>query len=257
MAYPMMKKMDILRNTILALMLLMAIPSLQAEQSIPDVAAEGSAWKFRVYLDDKEIGYHHFFLAEYGETRQLKSVASFEYKLMFVRLFHYEHENSEIWVGDCLQSINSRTDANGKVFQVDGHREAGEFRIAANEGQESLPECVMSFAYWNPTFLDQSTLINTQSGEFQQVIFSPPEFEELVVRGEVFPSWRYRLTAGNLNLNLWYSANREWLALESEVKGGRMLRYELEDPGLPQISNDRTNASTLNVLDATPAQRGL
>ena len=32
--------------------------------------------------------------------------------------------------------------------------------------------------------------------------------------------------AGALNLDLWYSTNNEWLALESEVQGGRILRYE-------------------------------
>jgi len=28
-------------------------------------------------------------------------------------------------------------------------------------------------------------------------------------------------------MQLWYTPEREWLALESTVKGGRLLRYEL------------------------------
>ena len=46
-------------------------------------------------------------------------------------------------------------------------------------------------------------------------------------RGEQRAAYRYRLAAGELRLDLWYSADREWLALESEVRGGRKLRYEL------------------------------
>ena len=85
----------------------------------------------------------------------------------------------------------------------------------------------MSFAYWNPAFLDQGQLLNTQNGEFLDVEISQPVAEPLTVRGEPQAAYRYRLEAGELQLDLWYSANRKWLALESEVRGGRKLRYEL------------------------------
>lgn len=229
--------MEIKRNRLLAvvafaglsLAILLSNRPLFAEPVANDELTGESAWKFRVYLDDREIGYHHFYLAESGDTRQLKSVASFEYSLMFVRLYHYEHENNEIWSGNCLQSIDSQTDSNGKPFRVNGRRAAGEFRVTANGGEESLPECVMSFAYWNPSFLEQSSLLNTQDGEFLEVEVSEPVLEQLEVGGAQLSSWRYHLAAGTLKLDLWYSTDREWLALESEVRGGRTLRYVRED----------------------------
>jgi hypothetical protein len=186
-----------------------------------------NAWRFRVFLDDREIGYHNFQVERSGETRRLHSEANFEYRLMFVRLFHYAHQNTETWVGDCLQSIESRTDSNGQPYRVDGRLEAGGFQVDSSAGEAALPECVMSFAYWNPAFLEQSRLLNTQDGEFLDVEISPPVAESLRVRGEEQPAWRYRLEAGELRLDLWYSTNSEWLALESEVRGGRKLRYEL------------------------------
>lgn len=198
-----------------------------AGQGVSERPASGSAWKFRVYLDEKEIGYHHFYLAETGDIRQLRSVASFEYRLMFIPMFNYEHENSEIWNGDCLQSINSSTDSNGEPFRVNGKRGDGEFRVSSNGGEESLPECVMSFAYWNPSFLEQPTLLNTQDGTFLPVSVSEPVPEELEINGEQVSAYRYNLEAGELSLDVWYSEAREWLALESEVRGGRKLRYVL------------------------------
>jgi hypothetical protein len=227
----------------LVIALFIATGPLSAGQAAGGDAGMGSSWKFRVYLDEKEIGYHHFYLVESGETRQLKSVASFEYSLMFVRLFHYEHENNEIWNGDCLQSIDSQTNANGESFQVNGRRTNGEFRVSANGGEESLPECVMSFAYWNPSFLEQSNLLNTQDGEFLDVEFSEPVFEELPVVGGQRPSYRYHLAAGDLKLDLWYSADRQWLALESEVRGGRKLRYVLDDQAQVQAGEYSLNTA--------------
>ena len=183
-------------------------------------------WLFRVFLDDKEIGYHHFYLDDRGDHSQLRTEANFEYRLLFVTLFRYEHENLETWSGDCLKSVRSRTDSNGDQYTVNGLRFEEGFKVMGSEGDADLPRCVMSFAYWNPAFLEQSRLLNTQDGRFLDVEISPPAREPLEVRGEVVPSLRYRLKAEDLQLNLWYSEEQEWLALESELDGGRMLRYE-------------------------------
>jgi len=51
--------------------------------------------------------------------------------------------------------------------------------------------------------------------------------EVLEVRGEQVPATRYRLLAKNLELDIWYSNDLEWIALESTVRDGRKLRYEL------------------------------
>ena len=214
---------------ILALMLALAAwtPVHAVESSFTESGAPADAWRFRVYLDEREIGYHNFYLEESGDTRELLSEANFEYRLVFVKLFHYEHQNRETWSGNCLQSVASRTDSNGEPYRVDGRLEPGSFRVEGSAGEAELPECVMSFAYWNPAFLEQGQLLNTQNGEFLDVEISPPVEEPLTVRGEQQPSYRYRLEAGELRLDLWYSENNEWLALESEVRGGRKLRYEL------------------------------
>lgn len=196
-------------------------------QGQPAAAEADDAWRFRVYLDDREIGYHHFYLDREGDTRQLRSVAEFEYKLLFVKLYDYEHENLETWSGDCLYRIKSRTDANGTPYAVEGERAPGGFRVDGSAGEQTLPDCVMSFAYWNPAFLRQDRLLNTQNGEFLEVEVSEPVTEALNVRGQSRPALRYRVEAGDLSLDLWYSTDNEWLALESDVGGGRTLRYEL------------------------------
>jgi len=221
-------RLKVLRVVALALALASFAVSGSGEPPGKNPQADGGGeWRFRVFLDDREIGYHDFYLTGSDDIRHLRSVANFEYKLLFVRVYHYEHENVETWSGDCLQRIESRTDANGKPYEVEGWRENGAFRVEASAGEATLPGCVMSFAYWNPDFLEQPRLLNTQNGEYVPVEVSDPVPDTLEVRGELRPSYRYRLAAGPLKLNIWYSADRQWLALESEVSGGRMLRYEL------------------------------
>ncbi len=185
------------------------------------------AWRFRVYLDDKEIGFHEFRVQEQGGVRRLETEANFEYKLLFLTLYEYEHENTEIWKGDCLAEIQARTDANGDPYEIKGALAEDTFVLESSEGSAELPGCVMSFAYWNPAFLEQERLLNSQNGEFVDVEVGAPERVDLEVRGTVRPALRYRIEAENLGIELYYSENQEWLALEADAAGGRKLRYEL------------------------------
>ena len=45
----------------------------------------------------------------------------------------------------------------------------GSFTVVTGEQPAYLPECVMSFAYWNPDFLEQPRLLNPQTGEYVAV----------------------------------------------------------------------------------------
>jgi hypothetical protein len=93
--------------------------------------------------------------------------------------------------------------------------------------QELLPDCVMSFAYWNPEFLQQKRLLNPQTGEFLDVDIEAMGTEDLEVRGEKIAAERYRITGRDIDIMVWYSENNEWLSLQSVVKNGRIIRYEL------------------------------
>jgi hypothetical protein len=192
--------------------------------------AEDSASKtlmFDVFLDGKRIGYHRFEIDGSRNNAAVRSEASFDVKFLFVTAFTYRHSARENWAGGCLEEIEARTDSNGKELNVVGERTGDAFVIDTGEDEARLPECVMSFAYWNPGFLEQPRLLNPQTGEYVDV-----EVQELgkdIVRldGRAIPARSVRLTARQMDITLWYSENAEWLALESVAKGGRILRYEL------------------------------
>jgi hypothetical protein len=192
--------------------------------------AEDSSRKtlmFDVFLDGKKIGYHRFEIDGSRSNTAVRSEANFDVKFLFVTAFSYRHNARENWAGGCLEEIEARTDSNGKELNVVGERTGDAFVIATGEDEAWLPECVMSFAYWNPGFLEQPRLLNPQTGEYLDV-----EVEELgedIVRldGREIPARSVRLTARQMDITLWYSENAEWLALESVAKGGRILRYEL------------------------------
>ena len=202
--------------------LLVFSAALRAETSPSD-----KSWDFSVLLDGSEIGYHRFELTENDGQKRLTSEAKFDVRFLFINAFRYRHTNTEVWADGCLERLEANTRANGKELVVSGLRADDGFVVDDGEARSALGNCVMTFAYWNPEFLQQPRLLNPQSGEYLDVEVERVGQEPIVVRGEEVAASVYRLTARQMELKLWYSENDEWLALESVAKGGRILRYEL------------------------------
>ena len=184
------------------LLLLAATPAL----------AEPLAWNFRVFLDEREIGHHPFTLRTDGGSRELRSEARFQVRVLGLTVYRYAHDAMERWRGECLQALDSTTDDNGDREKVDWRGEPG--------------GCALSFAYWNPKILQGGALLNAQTGRFEPVTVTSQGEETIEVRGRPTLSRRYRLAGGNLAIDVWY-AGAQWVALESAAKGGRRLRYRL------------------------------
>ncbi len=190
-------------------------------------AAAVESWDFDVYLNDKRVGKHYYELIEEDGVQRVRSEAKFKYTILFIPAYRYEHTNSERWADNCLVRFDAKTNANGERIKVSGEQTESRFTVDNGETPIDLPECVMSFAYWNPEFLQEQRLLNPQTGEYVDVSVEQVAEEVLQVRGQPVPAKRYKLTAYEVDLTLWYSQDNEWLALESVAEGGHIIRYEL------------------------------
>jgi hypothetical protein len=173
------------------------------------VGADTREWRFDVSLDGRPIGEHRYVLREHADSRELTSEASFRVRVLFFEAYRYDHRAQESWRGDCVEKLESRTDTNGEQTRVD----AGPF-----DG------CVQTFAYWNPSILEARRLLNPQTGE--HVAVQVRDLGSELLAGQ--PVQRYRLTGSGatpLEIDLWYTPSREWVALESRTPEGRRLRY--------------------------------
>ena len=94
-----------------------------------------------------------------GDTRELQSTAHFAAKVLFFTAYHYDHQATEDWRGDCLSRLDSRSDDDGKMLAVHARH--------------------------------------------------------------------YHLQGPKLDIDLWYSLQGDWLAVESAAEKGRRVRYLL------------------------------
>ena len=206
---------------------------------MPSLAlATSEEWHFEVLLDDKPIGNHIFQLKQQGDTHLLNSQAEFDVKFLFFSAYNYSHKSEETWEKNCLNSITSSTDDNGKLYTVRGMRQDDEFLVETQNERSTLPACPMSFAYWNPQILDESWLLNSQTGEYVPVRVRNLGEAPFETQGKMVRADRYQIEAKDMHIELWYSKQGRWLALESATDRGGTIRYRLTDT--PSIAKQQT-----------------
>jgi hypothetical protein len=184
---------------------------------------------FAVSLDDKPIGMHRFRIADDGATRVVESEASFDVRILRVPVYRYRHRNTETWQNGCLKRIDSETDANGTPYAVDLSKTAAGYKLATpTEARSYEADCLMSFAYWDQRFLQQKQLLNTQTGELVAVDIQPlgESLREVANRTLSVEGFRILAESRDINIQVFYdSRDGRWVALESVLEGGRVLRY--------------------------------
>lgn len=211
-------------NTVRALILLAALLATAAQ-------AQEQVWDFEVRLDGKPIGSHRFTLRQQGEEQVLSTRADFEVRFLGLVVYRYQHEATERWRGDCLHRMEASTQDDGKPSRVVARAEAEGLRVEV-QGKPPAPSisgCVMSFAYWHPALRARapSQLLNSQNGRLETVQLTRLPDAGVEVRGATQSAQRWRLSGVDSPIELSYSPSGDWLALDSQVRGGRMLQYRL------------------------------
>ena len=194
-------------------------------------AAEPSAtrvYAFRALLDGKPIGEHRFTVETDGSTRLVSSEADFKVTLLGFTAYRYHHHAQEQWAGDCLVSLTSSTDDDGKAANVRLAKVGEVDEITTGTGQGSVPGCLMTYAYWNPAMRSQTRLLNPQTGKVDVVKVERVGSGRIAVHGVDVDAVDWRVTGGDSPVDVWVTSSGEWVGLDSMVsKGKRKLSYRL------------------------------
>ena len=194
-----------------------------------DAPAAGTrTYAFKAFLDGKPIGEHRFTVVADGGARRVTSEADFTVKVLGFTAYRYRHHAEERWAGDCLASLRSTTDDDGKPARVSLARTDDANEIVTDSGRRTEPGCLMSYAYWNPALREQRRLLDPQTGKVNAVRVERAGSGSVVVGGRDVAATDWRITGGESPIDVWISDGGDWVGLDSRVANGRhALRYRL------------------------------
>ena len=124
--------------------------------------------------------------------------------------------------------MSSNTNDNGDDVFVNLRSQDNKTLIEISNSTNTTNRCIRSFAYWNPELLKSKQLLNAQNGELIEIDFSHIGKDTLNLNNQDIESEHYRILGKNIEIDLWYSNDKHWLALQSKTEDGYLLRYELQ-----------------------------
>ena len=180
---------------------------------------------FRVFLNDREIGYRSVQLRRTPQGAEVSVDASFDIKILFFNAFSYRHSAEERWNGACLEEVRSETDYGGEQILLRSEATDSGLKIINQSREIMLTGCIRSYAYWDLERLRTSRLLNTQTGEYQKVAITDLGIKPLQIGSLNLMADSFQLETEQGDITLWYGEDQEWLGLQTRVKGGRVLSY--------------------------------
>lgn len=191
-------------------------------------SAASQTYDFKVFLGKEEIGRQRFDVSSEGERTQVRIDAQFTVKFLYIPVYRYRHTNVETWEGTCLREIRAETDDNGESFFVNGIVRNGQLQVQTQAGNWIGEGCIKTFAYWNPEWIKGERLLNSQTGEHQPVSILAVGEETISVQGIPTRTTHRRIVTDKFTVDLWYTLNGRWVALQSTTKKGDTLFYRLQ-----------------------------
>ncbi len=177
------------------------------------------ALSFKVLLNDVEVGWHTFRFSNQGEYLNVRSTMSMDFTVFLVKKVTYRHEADELWKEGCLHRFASKTKRDKKVVSMSGVLDNNQFTVSDGTSDIKLGECVKSFAYWNPKWLDAEFLLNVENGKYTPVNQSNQ-------KDPVSGFMMKKLGLPKTEIYLEYDESGMWQTLESELKIAGTLKYQ-------------------------------
>ncbi len=191
-------------------------------------------YRFRVLLDDREIGRHEFRIdRDASGTERILIDADFDVRFLRIPVYSYRHRNEEIWRDGCLRRLDAFTDDNGERSRIRVFEQTDGMADERNgEAVRYSARCARSFAYWDRDFVTSSQLLNAQTGQLVEVDIRPvSERPAINLDPATLEGYSIRATDDSLRINVWYERDSgRWVALESILDNDKVLRY-LPDTG--------------------------
>lgn len=187
-------------------------------------------WNFKVLLDDKPIGYHQVRIDRQDNRKAVHTKAEFDVRFMFIPVYSYVHDTRETWENGCLVNITSTTDDNGDDFFINSKPLNQQLALETQDGISSYDGCLRTFAYWDIEMLQSTHLLNTQTGKYQAVTVTDMGSGTVNLENNEVEARRFKLIVEDMTIDLWYTNDMHWLALESTTASGAVLRYVPQSP---------------------------
>lgn len=184
---------------------------------------------FEVYRNGDRFGTHAVSFRDAGDGLEVQTDIDLRVGLGPVTFFRYRHDAREIWRDGQLVSLVSDTLKDGRNLSLNVSSNGGEALVVEGESDaRAAPLGSVPTSYWNIALIEQSEMLNTETGELMPIRVRELGEEEVRAGAETIRATRYRIDGGPIPLDILYDENERWVGLAFTARGSEVT-YRLID----------------------------
>jgi hypothetical protein len=192
------------------------------------VAAEKETRDFTIYVDNKKAGTYVMNIDK-QENGVFVMAGKAQLRVSYlVYTYTYVYEGTETWKDGMLHSFKSRTNDNGKRFEVAAMTEKNGLSVTVNGRQRVTRADVWLTSYWRlpATRNGALPLLDADTGKDINGQLRYLGLEMVTVEGKQLKCKHFRLTGGPSPVDVWFD-EQDYLVRQSTVEQGHKTLIHL------------------------------
>jgi len=180
-------------------------------------AAEPRVLTYSILMDGSPVGQEQVRVQPQGDTVKVDVTASTRVKVLFLN-FRYDHERQEVWRGGKLESMQARTDDDGKPHSVEMARKGDGFALTVDGKASSTAANALPLTLWTPEVLKRPTLLSVIDAQPYTVTVHTLGTETVDLGTRKVEAQHHRISGG-VDRDLWYAADGTLLKAQFKRSG--------------------------------------
>lgn len=191
---------------------------------LPSRAAPADLY-FEARRNGDPIGHHRVRFTEDDDRLIVDIEIGLTVTFAFIPVYRYRHQNREVWAGDRLIRLDSKTDDDGVRSWVSARADGDSLLVDSSAGSSAMPRETFPTSYWHEDTVSQEAWLDTQAGRLVRAKVEAMPAEPILAAGRTVQAKRYRLD-GAISCDLWYHDGR-WSKLRFVASEGSTIEYVL------------------------------
>ncbi|MGD2132907.1 MAG: DUF6134 family protein [Maricaulaceae bacterium] len=183
--------------------------------------SDGEQLSFEVLRNGRPFGDHVVTFDREGEGVLVDVDIDLRVRFGPITAFRYEHDIEERWRDGALQSLEANTLKDGERFDLAVTRSGDGLAIEGREFTGVAEDPLIPTTYWNIALIEQSRMLNSETGALLPLDVELVGQEQIVAGGETIGARRYLLRS-EIDLELWYDDAGRWVKCAFTTRGSRI-----------------------------------
>ncbi|MEQ8659410.1 MAG: DUF6134 family protein [Gammaproteobacteria bacterium] len=188
----------------------------------------GPAISFDVLRNGKTVGEHVTRFDVDDDGIAVESRMRLDISILLVPVYDFTYVSRARWCDDGLVELDARVDDNGDERRTRAVREDDELVVRHGTRELRTAATMMPTDHWNPRVVGERQVLNTLTGNVNDVTITPCARGEPAIERAAPGSVCYAYS-GALDTRVWYAADGRWSGLAFEGGDGSQILYVCRD----------------------------